>query len=85
MKTRLRYTFPLSIRPQLEATIEQCAAENGGQLVGEPSIEAEGKMLEVDDHPWWREHMRVVYPQLILLAANQFTNKESVSADPPDA
>ncbi len=68
---RIRYGFPYSIRLQLETIVEQCIAENGGRAVGNPSVVGGGKILEVDDHPWWSQHMAVAYKQLMAMAINQ--------------
>jgi hypothetical protein len=53
-------------RQALEATVAQCAAENGG-VVGHPSIAVKGKctFLEVDTGcAWWEEWLRVHGPEL---------------------
>jgi hypothetical protein len=82
MTIRNVYNIPTDLRDALNQLIDQCAAENGGKLVGQPSVSFRGGVttLEVDEHPWWAESMRARYPQLVLTGVNRVT-----SGVPPEA
>lgn len=76
MGIRNVYSIPTDVRFELDQLIDQCAAENGGILVGNPSVSYKGEAtrLEVDDHFWWNETMRVRYPQFVLMSVNRITH-----------
>ncbi len=59
--TRVMYSIPTDMRPELEQLVAQCLAENGGKTVGDPSIifDRGATRLEVNEHPWWTDLMRV--------------------------
>jgi hypothetical protein len=50
-------------RPALEAAVEQCARENGGYVVGHPTI-VRGGLIVDEDCAWWEEWMRIHGPKL---------------------
>lgn len=78
MRTRNNYGFPTDLRIELEQLVERCCGENAGHAVGDPSISFDGKAtrLEVDEHPWWNEIMRIHYLQLVLVGANRIIASE---------
>jgi hypothetical protein len=87
MTTRCHYGFPTDMRTEIEQLVERCCAENGGRAVGDPSISFDGKstVLEVDEHAWWKENMRLHYLQLVLVGANRIIAADYATTDPPSA
>lgn len=83
MGTRNIYSIPTDVRPELDQLIEQCSAENGGLVVGNPSVtfSVGSTRLEVDDHVWWKEIMRVRYSQLVLIGVNRMTQGKNLESD----
>jgi len=72
------YNILADVRTELDQLIDQCVVENSGELVGQPSVSFKEDVtrLEVDEHPWWTECMRVRYPQLVLTGVNRVTRGE---------
>ena len=61
VEQRFIYPLPGDRRHCFLPVLEQCARENGGKVLGRPTIHlVDGDTeLEVDESPWWREYMRV--------------------------
>jgi len=86
VKVRFAYSFPTDMRAELEQIVSQCAAENGGRVLGDPTISYDGKStsLQVDEVPWWTELMRLRHMQLVLIGANRIMIGDSPAhLDPP--
>ncbi len=82
-RVRAVYSIPTDMRAELEQLIEHCVAENSGRAVGAPSVRFDGATttLEVDQHEWWTELMKIRYPQLVLLAVNRCATSDERKSD----
>ncbi|MDO8502763.1 MAG: hypothetical protein Q7S20_13050 [Gemmatimonadaceae bacterium] len=67
----------------MEQLLDQCVAENGGRLVGDPSITFDGAStrLEVDKHEWWDALMRIRFTQFVLVGANRIIAASAANTD----
>ena len=58
---RISMSIPGDFRKDFDRAIRDCARENGGTVLGDPSLRLDRgfTVFEVDGHAWWNECVKV--------------------------